>query len=159
MRPDPIGLAGGVNFYSYVQNNPIRFVDSLGLKCSLIGTTSYSLLTDTKEKIVAGDWLFQRFLQVNIGCVCIYYRELRIDVTETYTIFNTYIFECIEEECGEYYSYLKYQTYTDTSTENYSKYGGREYESRVGAMVGTNSVRRGSSCNCVKPNPPGLYSR
>ncbi len=34
LTKDPIGLAGGdVNLYRMVQNNPINFVDPLGLKC------------------------------------------------------------------------------------------------------------------------------
>ena len=33
---DPIGIAGGLNTYSYVDNNPLRYVDPLGLSSELI---------------------------------------------------------------------------------------------------------------------------
>ncbi len=31
LTPDPLGIVGGINFYSYVQNNPVAEIDPLGL--------------------------------------------------------------------------------------------------------------------------------
>jgi RHS repeat-associated protein len=33
LSPDPIGIAGGINLYGYVGNDPLDFSDPLGLKC------------------------------------------------------------------------------------------------------------------------------
>ena len=29
---DPIGVEGGINFFTYANNNPVRFIDALGLE-------------------------------------------------------------------------------------------------------------------------------
>ncbi len=45
LQPDPIGLAGGMNMYSYVRNNPLTLSDPLGLKDSPSGGTGGLMFT------------------------------------------------------------------------------------------------------------------
>ena len=60
LEVDPIGHAGGINLYSYVHNNPLRWVDPLGFGAEsqggtpLIGQPGFSL-GDRVENLVLGN--------------------------------------------------------------------------------------------------------
>jgi RHS repeat-associated protein len=60
VQSDPIGLAGGLNPYIYVGNNPLRWVDPLGLAKTSIDAA-------IEQAIIRGDVNQLRFLLENIS--------------------------------------------------------------------------------------------
>jgi RHS repeat-associated protein len=54
LAEDPIGFGGGANFYGYVQNNPLIFLDPMGLCVSiLVEDRAYSLTGRSIEGLIS----------------------------------------------------------------------------------------------------------
>jgi RHS repeat-associated protein len=47
LRPDPIGLAGGINLFAYVQNDPVNWIDIEGLQGDINLGKGWSARVDT----------------------------------------------------------------------------------------------------------------
>ena len=49
LSEDPIGFAGGINFYGYVGNNPVLYVDPYGEALTSVDATMYQAIARGKH--------------------------------------------------------------------------------------------------------------
>jgi RHS repeat-associated protein len=73
IEPDPIGLEGGVNLYSYVLNNPVNHIDPDGkLLFIVVAPGAYTLVMALADLAIIGGswWLIHTALQSGIESEC-----------------------------------------------------------------------------------------
>ncbi len=118
---DPIRLKGGINFFVYATNNPILYIDILGLFCVQLGCDYGPLKEFKKEK---GEWyLYETFFEgpekgslVPIMDLSCWWKR---KVIVTYGYIETCTFQCWSE-CGQQNVKVisRLKTFTMETTEN-----------------------------------------
>jgi len=163
VQRDMAGINKGTNhLYAYGNNNPLLYIDVMGLACTLISTEKDDWLVINKN-IVYMDWIYDSSSLLLQKCWCNFHRPKRIDVTEKqyFLTKNTYL--CKEKKCGKEVTYTKTDTNIDVSTNNYSVYGGADVKVVSGHTYATQGegLDIGGGCDCepLLPNPPGLYPK
>ncbi len=159
LREDPAGSMRGLNhLFTYAKNNSLLLTDPLGLACKLIYDRT-STKTSIEEEIVYGNWIYDFYIRFNVKCWCLFYRDKRIDVTETISYLFFKVYECTKKTCAGEEKYYKTNIRKEEDVYRHSKYGGREYDWRSGWMRGTQDVESGDDCSCrpLFPPPPGWY--
>lgn len=117
---DPIRLRGGINFYRYVGNSPVNYIDPLGLaKCILEGCR---YTQSVRKNYSEWEFMFSRIEGPEPGMIFpIYYLECwwKRRVTMTIGMAETCTYRCYDD-CGGSYTYTTtkiYEGYTRTYTE------------------------------------------
>ena len=102
MRKDPIGFYGGINTYSYTENNPLQKFDPFGL-CYEIGCFPTGFNFDSqKKKTTLTDWILHRAYSESISWKTNKTRfsqlhckwKRKVEITRTFSFTSTYV--CIE---------------------------------------------------------------
>ncbi|MGE0875506.1 MAG: RHS repeat-associated core domain-containing protein [Burkholderiales bacterium] len=65
---DPIGLHGGLNTFSYVQGNPLRFTDPLGLKGCGSGFWEFAVPNNPPDNFHGRDFPFEKCCDMHDAC-------------------------------------------------------------------------------------------
>ncbi|WP_337958596.1 RHS repeat-associated core domain-containing protein, partial [Candidatus Accumulibacter vicinus] len=66
VQSDPIGLAGGINTYSYVGGNPLSWIDPLGLEASGPYDPTKTYCGSGSNEAIIPDWIYG----MNISRAC-----------------------------------------------------------------------------------------
>jgi RHS repeat-associated protein len=75
LTPDPIGLAGGINLFIYVENNPTNLIDAFGLYCKIVFGDPYAggdpiRQWETEKRVgyyeAVGKWLLVEILLARV---------------------------------------------------------------------------------------------
>jgi len=164
LRPDPIRLYGGINLFSYANNNPLIYFDSLGLACELINTITVTNEDIKRDVLREGAWVFSHYntFVATPACFCKFFRYNYIRTTKTTTTTTTKEWKCIEMEgCPpKEKTHWEYETDHDIQKSS-TKVWEKEWNKGTDPFsTGTLTVGRsgeGEDCTCRPFRNPNKY--